>query len=379
MLMYLILILICVLVFVDVYGLRYPREAIYLPIVCGLILISAFRYRLGIDSIRYEEIYSDIPTIFNLKFDDFLTVQYEPLWIVFCSILRSVSDSFFFLQLVHAIIINWIFCSFLYRHTNSPLISLFFYMMAMYFLFNFESIRESLAIAVFLVLWEKIKNERYLYCLIFLLCCMIHYGAVILFLIPCVKKIKLGFSTLLITIIGVILIGFFVFELLLKIDLSFVNPLVEYKYRTYINREGVFSLYTLLIYFFIPFCALILWILFVKRQHIFSHFILLYFILLLGSFFIPITLRFANYFLIFYIVFLTDLVNKLSKAHVKTLLRSVWSGVIIIFFSFPYFSWFFIGVANTPYKNYDKYFPYTDIVSKETSTKREFITDVEFL
>lgn len=379
MIMYFILILICILIFVDIYDLKCPRKIIYFSIVWGLILISAFRYRLGIDSIRYEENYSDIPTIFNLRVDDFLLIPYEPLWIIFCSLLRSLNDSFFFLQLIHAIIINWIFCSFLYKHVKASFIALFFYTVAMYFLFNFESIRESLAIAIFLMSWEKSQNNPYLYYIVCLVCFMIHYGAIVLFLVPFVKKMKLNLSTLLTIIIVIALTGIFIHEFLLQLNVSFINPLIDYKFKTYISREGFFSLYTILIYFLIPFTTLISWILFVKRQCTFPYFVLLYFVMLLGSFGIPIFLRFANYFLIFYIVFLTDFSYRLIQMHVKTMLRSVWGVFLIITFSFPYLSWFFVGITNVPYKNYDRYFPYINVISKEVSEKRELIKDVEFL
>lgn len=379
MIMYITFVVVCIFVFVDVYDLKCPRKIIYFSIVFGLILISALRYRLGIDSIRYEESYSDIPTIFDLRFDDFLLIPYEPLWIIFCSLLRSFNDSFFFLQLVHGIIINWIFCSFLYKHVDAPYIALFFYTVAMYFLFNFESIRESLAIAIFLMFWKKSQNRPYLYYIMCFVCFMIHYGAVVLFLVPCVKKMKLYLSTLLTIIVSIALIGIFLHEFLLQLNFSFISPLIDYRFKTYTSREGSFSLYTILIYFLIPFTAFILWILFVKRQCTFPHFVLLYFIMLLGSFFVPISLRCANYFLIFYIIFLTDLSNMLIRMHAKTMLRSVWGVLIILAFSFPYLSWFFVGITNVSYKNYDRYFPYTNVISKEISEKRELIKDVEFL
>lgn len=377
--MFILLILISLSVLVDIYKIKCPQKTIYWLLVIGLILVSSFRFRIGIDSIRYEESYSDIPAIFNLSFEDLSSLPYEPLWIVFCSFLRAFSDEFLLLQLVHAVIINWIFCRFLYRNTENKFIALFFYTIAMYFLFNFESIRESLAIAIFLLFWEKWRTKLYLYYLGCLVCCFMHYSAAILFFIPFFWKVKLNVFTLCSITFGVIFIGILVSEVLAQFSVSFLGSLIEYKYRTYISREGTFSLYLVLIYFVIPLTAFILWILREKKQHGFHAYLLIYFALLLCSFFVPIMLRFANYFVIFYIIFLADLLSKLIKMHVDTPLRSIWSLGLIIFFAFPYLSWFFVEVTNTNYRNYDKYFPYSSIISKEISGKREYINDVEFI
>lgn len=377
--MLLLLILISLSVFVDIYKIKCPQKTFYWLLVIGLILVSAFRFRIGIDSIRYEDSYSDIPAIFNLSFEDMVSLPYEPLWIVFCSFLRTFSDNFVLLQLVHAVIINWIFCRFLYKNTENKFIALFFYTIAMYFLFNFESIRESLAIAIFLLFWAKWRTKLYLYFLGCMICCLVHYGAAILLFVPLLWKIKLNVFTLWSITFGVILIGMLVSEALSQFSVSFLGSLIEYKYRTYISRDGAFSLYSALIYFVIPFTAFILWIVREKKQHGFHAYLLIYYSLLLCTFFVPIMLRFANYFIIFYIIFLADLLNKLIKLHVATSLRSIWTMGLIMFFAFTYLSWFFIGVTNTNYRNYDKYFPYSSVIFKEISDKREYIKDVEFM
>lgn len=379
MLAYLVLIIICRLLWVDIYNLKCSKERIYNLIVFLLIIFSAFRFRIGLDSMRYEDSYADIPTIFNLKFSDILSIPYEPLWIIFCSVLRGISTDFFLLQLTHALIINSVFCSFIYKNTTMPFVALLVYVVAMYFQFNFESIRESLSIAVFLLFWKKSDKRKFWLYIGCLICILIHYGAIILLLFPCVKNVKLKQTSLYMGIALVLALGVLMYGLLLQMNFSAVSPLIQYKFSIYIDRENSFTLYSIIGCFIIPFTAMLLGCTLMKKQYFYSKYSLLYFLLLLSSFFIPITLRFANYFLIFYVVFLANLLSIIIEKHVNTLSRSVFSGIVIMFFLFPHTSWYFIKVTNTSYRNYDRYFPYTNIISKEILNHREYIADVEFL
>ncbi len=376
----LLIFIICSIFYYDINEVKYQKKNTYIFIVILLIATSAFRYHVGIDSIRYEDLYDDFPSLSSLSFDDFTFIRYEPLWIIVCSTLHSISGNFILLQIVHSLIINIVSCIFIYRHSKTPFISLFFYYIGMYFLFNFESMRESLAIAIFLLFYEKIHHKKLLYYYMgCFLSVMIHYGAIILFIIPMLKNYKLSLKHLLILPISIFcLVYLFLLIVGQQYDVSLFGPLVEYKYRTYVSRDKNISLYFVLIYLIIPFFTLFIGILLKINKGQFGYLLLIYLALTISSLLTPIMSRLSNYFIIFYIVYLSDIINELVKRHVRTPMRTVWACGVIIIFSLSFTSWFFIRVPDTKLRNYHRFVPYSSIITQEESDNRKIIMNAEF-
>ena len=66
----------------------------YLNLVV-LILLAALRYRVGGDTLMYMSVYDSFPKWDELKYFDFETAEYQPLWYVFTAICRTVYDDSF--------------------------------------------------------------------------------------------------------------------------------------------------------------------------------------------------------------------------------------------------------------------------------------------
>ena len=77
-----------------------------------LILLAGLRYRVGGDTLMYMSMYAEWPAIDELKYFDFEDALYNPLWYVYTSIAKSLSDEFWVLQIIQSVIVNCIFFHF---------------------------------------------------------------------------------------------------------------------------------------------------------------------------------------------------------------------------------------------------------------------------
>lgn len=127
-----------------------------------MILISGLRYRLGTDTIIYMDGFSEYPDIFRLKFNDFSQFRYQPLWIILNSLGRTLG-SFVYVQLItsalHIGILGYVLNKICPSLTFS---SLFVYFLFDYLILNMEVMRESIAIAFFLLAILAIDQKRML-------------------------------------------------------------------------------------------------------------------------------------------------------------------------------------------------------------------------
>ena len=71
-----------------------------------LVLLFGLRYRIGGDSIRYEEAFDTMPKLSNIEFDFFTLAKYQPLWLLLNSLIKSISDSFVVLQIVQSLFVQ---------------------------------------------------------------------------------------------------------------------------------------------------------------------------------------------------------------------------------------------------------------------------------
>ncbi|MBR5483594.1 MAG: EpsG family protein [Alistipes sp.] len=131
--------------------------------LCGLIsLVSGLRYHIGSDTANYMNYFIEVPTISNIltsvDFDDLS----QPLWFLLNSICKTVVDDFILVQLVHSFAVNLLVGRFIYKTCSKPFLALLAYLCCAWANFNFEIMRESLCIAIYLNLLYDcyIKNNN---------------------------------------------------------------------------------------------------------------------------------------------------------------------------------------------------------------------------
>ncbi|MCH5217380.1 MAG: EpsG family protein [Muribaculaceae bacterium] len=185
-----IYIAIFLLMLVGVYAFDYRKTRqfsllYYLFFLVVLILISGLRYRLGTDSVVYEGYYDQVPTLWELGRFKFDSTRYEPGYMVFASVAKTISPDFMMLQLLHAIVVNSVVFWFIYKVTPNRFLGLSFYFIILYFNLNMQVMREALAVCFFLLAWPSFRDGKWLwYYLLVIPATLFHSSAILMLLVP---------------------------------------------------------------------------------------------------------------------------------------------------------------------------------------------------
>ncbi len=149
------------------------------------ILIAGLRYRLGVDAIRYENGYLDMPTLSELADFDFDSTRYAPGYVVFHAIARSISDEWVAMQFLQAIYVNGVIFWFFYRYSRKIFFCIIIYALSLYFNFMCEVMRESCAVATLLLAWPYFTKGKWIhYYALAIISVLFHTSAFITLLLP---------------------------------------------------------------------------------------------------------------------------------------------------------------------------------------------------
>lgn len=151
-----------------------------------LIFFAGLRYRVGSDTLMYMSTFNEWPKLDELKYFDFSSATYNPLWYIFAAFARSFYDDFTTLQFLHAIVVNCTFFWFFRKYCPKYYFSaILLYYIGYFCYFNMEVMRESLCICVLLLSTSFLLEKRWLF--YFPMCVIgifIHYSAAIMLVLP---------------------------------------------------------------------------------------------------------------------------------------------------------------------------------------------------
>lgn len=355
-----------------------------------LICLAGFRYRIGLDTIRYEWFYTEVPTLSQLNIADFKDSKYDPLYLLLVSLAKSLSPEFWVAQLFQSILVNSIFFRFFYKNSRYLFLSLLLYFILLYIGYMTETMRESCAIAMLLIGWEFYKKEQYLRLLFsFILAFFFHSSAIILFVVFLLILIHLDkyirFSRRMMIIAAVILvIAPFLQELFInyigiiafssrivdKIDLYTTGEMAEKG----LNYFGAIS--NIILYLFIPYIC-ILTLQGTKHAKKLEFFLVIELFFALVSIPIYILYRYVGYFMPFIVIALTNTLaeRKMFVPMLGRLKTNNWVAWVVLLLPFILNA---VGimtnnVRESHYKNYSKYYPYSSIFTKELDADREAV------
>lgn len=194
---YIVAFILCSL-FVAIYDFRPTKKGkwfCYVLLCFFIICISGFRYKVGGDTIRYMESFHRIHILKGITMQNMMGEGIMPLCYLFFSTCRTISDNFFFLQFVHAAIINIVIFTFIKKNTPFVFCSVLIYLLWSYLEFNTEIIRESLAVCTFLCGFRFLKKKKWLpYYIFCILALGFHISAIMTFVIPFVYYIRLNWK-----------------------------------------------------------------------------------------------------------------------------------------------------------------------------------------
>lgn len=178
----------------DILNKKNGSNIYYFFSFCLLVGMSTLRYRVGGDSLHYEDIYEHMPNL-NEYYDYLINgnqLEYQPLWLLFVAICRSITTDYTFYQFIHSLIFNISFFIFINKYTKKKFTYLFiFFISLMYFYYAFEIQRETIAISIFLFNIKNLEEKNWLkYYLLATLSFFFHISAIFLFFLPLFQKLK---------------------------------------------------------------------------------------------------------------------------------------------------------------------------------------------
>lgn len=354
-----------------------------------LICISGFRYRLGIDSIRYENyfyFYQD--TLSSFDFSGLNLLRYEPLYELFGIICKSIVPEFWFMQLMQALLVNSIVFYFFKRFTSNVFVAITIYALSLFLGYTMETMRAGCAISMMLLGYVQFKKGRdFLTIAFFILSFLFHYESIIL--IPLYiylklfdNKISLGkwywFSIILTIILSPIVVMFFERYIeLLTLTSRMSETIDSYGdvsfFETKLNVAGMVSSFIVVV--LVP----LLSIYSLKKTYSkYTHeaIILWSIFILVISLDIFVFYRYKEYFAPFIILLLADAfgLKKLYVSRNRILrIQTFIAKCIIILFPFFYSSVLgkFKIDQEARVEYYWEYYPYTSIFSPQTYQERE--------
>lgn len=391
------------LMFLCVYAFDYKKHKrlysfSYWGFFIILVLIAGLRYRIGTDSIVYESDYQDFPTIWELWRYKFSSFRYEPGFIIFASIPRSISSDFTLLQFFQSIVVNLVIFLFIKQNTSHRFLALSLYFLALFLNLNTQVMREALSVSVFLLAWPFFRDGKWLwYYLLCLLASTFHTSAFVTFILPlfCIPGIKeafkLGWRTLFIGI-GILAVGYIIsvrfkeLFMLISVNERMAERVNEYASDDWsgsvLNPIGMLNL-------FFQFCFYPLMAIYFMRYKVknygnkieLSHFSRLETLVMVGVYFsllsIPVFImaRYFNYFGMYGYVLISSWVsNKVYYKKKKVRVKPVyWLIILIPLYALIFKSYFAPANKSGTLKTYMRYYPYNSRLDPEMDNDRENI------
>lgn len=352
----------------------------YLLVFVILVCLAGFRYKVGGDTHRYMLVHDVMPPLNDLFEVDLGLEKLQPLWLLLSSIAKTVDKEFYVLQLMHALIVNSIIFLFIKSNTKYIFTAILLYCIAVYPFFNFEILRESLAVCMFLLSIKYYKENRWAgYYFYVSLAFLFHFSAFFLFFLPLVRHAK--YKIFLISFVFIVSIFAnstipFLLQSTSGLPSIFSSAFVyaEYNYSIF----GLASLFVL----YVAYPAVVFYV--SRHMNIDSPVLRnlvvtaiwigavtpLYFILY----------RLLNYFTIIVIILVSEVINNISRLKAPSALKAF--SVLILFVSlFSIYTFSYFGDTSALAKGtrwYSRWYPYYSIFDKVTDVDRERLIGAEF-
>lgn len=361
-----------------------PNENKYLAVVfLFLAFLSAFQYMVGSDIINYIK---EFEYGYNLSSSDSITGNSfrQPGWVLLVAFCKSVSSDFLLLKLIQAFFVNFAIYRFVLSRESAKFTTVLFYFVFLYLNLNFNILRESFAIAFFLLSYPYLEQHKWgKYYILCFLALMFHLSAIVLFLLPLVMLFPINYKTIIFSLFAVaIMIGVSIriglSEIMLRMTLLMdpESAIYENSMR-YLDNDKYSDSFSPIILLFVIVNLLPLLYYTNKRRQIKDnkYFVLmiqislLYFTLDTLNRIVPIFYRFNQYFMIIYFALLSMFIFDYSKRFKKESIR--WLYVVILFiYLFPAKSYFVVN-KQYGYPEIVQYYPYHSVFSKEVDPVRK--------
>lgn len=197
----LLLLVFCVWYY-DVCGDNKYKEIVYWALFVIFFLLSGLRYKIGIDTIMYMRTWDQYGDFLDFDWihdierfqNSSLTVErYRPAWILYCMLLRTFTHQFVIVQLVTSLLFNVALFRIIRKYSPYRFLTLLIFFISFKFLeFEFEIMRETVAVAFFLLISADafIEKKWVRYYVGVTIAFLFHPSALMMFALPLVRNLK---------------------------------------------------------------------------------------------------------------------------------------------------------------------------------------------
>lgn len=367
----------CILV--DIQKNRKLENIAIFTITSILILLSGLRYRVGGDTLHYSDTYSELPDFFHLANANIIEDGYAPLWYLLCAIAKLFGNSFVFLQLIHAIIINISFIFYFKKESSYACSCLLMFFLLYYVYYNMEILRESLSVCIFIFNIRNMLCKKYVkYYVLCVFAIGFHYSALILLFFPLLLNLfngKRGVLLLGIVLFSIVALFFYVIPVYYDLLMGFF-PVLALKLRSYatLSINNVFGI----VYNLIPFFVFGILFLLTKKRIKDDSDRKMMILVLLFCFLGGINqgfMRVTNYLIPFVITYVVKMVYSIylekKKNHILKLLSL--SCLVLLLFHKAYYYLGDTSDLSAHTRRYELWYPYESILYPQKHTYRELI------
>ena len=319
-------------------------------------------------------VYDILPTFSEIFSSDLVLVKLQPLWLLLNSTSKWIGPDFFVFQIIHALIINSIIFYFFSKYSRYFFTSILLYFLIFYGLYNFEILRESIAICFFLLSIDfYLNNKWFKYYFLAFLSLGFHYSAIILFVLPFLKKIKINiYSLFIMSLFAIILNPYF----LKAINLVSGSDGLSTSIATYFDYEySFFGLLTILL-LNITYPFILLKFTSKKKSYYNSNLLLFtkfYIISGVLSLLFFVFFRFSNYFIPFLVLLISDTIHRVFRSKKIIHLRRTVAFCIFLSLTTLHTYKYFSDTSDkvTTSKWYNHWVPYHSIFDPKIDPIRE--------
>lgn len=211
-------------------------------------LIAGLSYRIGFDSIGYEYMFNynySYTISWKELFGDITGFQnsQEPLWYLLNWLFYHLIGEFWIMKFVIALFVNYTVFWFIKRHCGAPFIAILIYFIYGFIEYNFETLRQAIAIGFTLIALDKLIGANsngfnlYKYYFYLIPAFFFHHFAIIAIFFPFLTRLKLNFQVVFIALGVSIALGYLM-EITIGISqLSFISSEMSINLINKMNSE----------------------------------------------------------------------------------------------------------------------------------------------
>ncbi len=368
--------LICIFQF-DVREGKKTNYVHYWFIFAILTLMSCIQYRMGADVITYMTEYDYYDNDFSLNYLFGFTTR-RPLWVFSVILFKYSGCSFVVFKTAIAIFVNFVMAKFFYNRARYKYFVLLMYFLVLYFHFNYNILRNSIAICFFLMSYGYLEKNRYIPYILLNIIGLGFHEAIVL---PAILSLALKFVNhekntrfiiKLLALVGITipLLPSGVRDVLQLITVYYDVGVVGERAVGYLNKDS-YSDFSLTIFGYLEWIIKLVIYIYIYLQYAKnkqnSNYIAplsLYLLLTIFNNALPILYRIAEFYLPFFLVCITFAVQNEKVLRIN--LRKTMFLLLMVFYLHTFF--LFLGGKK---KELYQYYPYTSIIDKKTVPERE--------